>query len=332
VIEVLHSEVGPDRIRKAIVKPLHGMVLAVHPGCHLLRPSHSVQFDNPLQPTKYDELVTALGAKSLAYTTKMNCCGGALGHVGEVDESTALAQRKLLEVHDKGADALTTCCPECFLQYDTKQAVLKRKGDKMHVPVLTYPELLGLALGITPEELGLASHRVSVESFLASWEERSRIVSLAAKEVDLAAAERCYQCGACASDCPVALNDPTFNPNRLVGEFCAGRIEELLEGGEFWRCLECHTCLEMCPQNFGMERVFTTLKHIAIGRRVLPSGVNIGLGMFVKTGRLGEPDDRARKRLGLSELPEGGAADLRRLLAADENLENPESDVEEAKA
>lgn len=314
LIEVLYHEVGPERIAKAVVRPLRGMAVAVHPGCHLLRPSHALQFDDPLQPTKYDALVEALGAQSVTYDTKMQCCGGALGHVDEMDQAVALVQRKLLNARDRGAEAFTTCCPECFLQFDQKQAILQRRGDKVHLPVFTYPELLGLALGWSEEELGLAAHKVSAEPFLAAWEEKRRDLGVLGEAVDFADAERCYRCGACVSDCPVAQSRPEFDPNALIGLFVQGRTGELLGAGEFWQCLECHTCSELCPQRFGMERVFTALKHLAIQRRQLPGGVKIGLGMFVKTGRLGDPDLRTRRKLGLGEPAATGAEELRRLL------------------
>ncbi|MDI6870438.1 MAG: heterodisulfide reductase-related iron-sulfur binding cluster [Bacillota bacterium] len=315
LIEVFYHEVGPERIAKVVVRPLRGMAVAVHPGCHLLRPSHALQFDDPLQPTKYDALVEALGAQSVKYDTKMQCCGGALGQVGELDEAVAMVQRKLLNARDRGAEAITTCCPECFLQFDQKQAILQRRGDKAHLPVFTYPELLGLALGFSEEELGLAAHKVSPESFLAAWEEKRRDLGTLGEAVDLADAERCYRCGACVSDCPVAQSQPGFDPNALIGLFVQGRSGELLADGSFWQCLECHTCLELCPQRFGMEQVFTALKHLAIQRRQLPGGVKIGVDMFVKTGRLGEPDLRTRRKLGLSDPPAAGAEELRQLLA-----------------
>lgn len=318
LVEVLYHEVGPERLAKMATRSLRGLTVAVHPGCHLLRPSHALQFDDPLHPNKYDVLVEALGAQSLKYDTKMQCCGGALGHVGEVDEAIALVQRKLLNARDRGADAVTTCCPECFLQFDQKQALLQRRGDRIHLPVLSYPELLGLAMGLSAEELGLEAHKVSVKPLLDSWEEKRRDLGTLDGAVDPADAERCYRCGACLSDCPVAQAEPSFDPNALVGLFVQGRIGELLEAGEFWRCLECHTCSELCPQRFGMERVFTALKHLAIQRRQLPGGVKIGLGMFVKTGRLGEPDLRARRKLGLEDPPATGAEELRRLLSSGE--------------
>lgn len=317
LIEALYLDVGPERIAKQVSRPLRGMVIAVHPGCHLIRPSHALQFDDPLEPTKYDALVEALGAQNLKYDTKMQCCGGALANVGELDEAVALAQRKLLNVRDRGADALTTCCPECFLQFDQKQTIMQRRGDNVHLPVLTYPELLGLALGISPEELGLGAHRVAVGPFLERWEERQRDLGAVAGRVDLAAAERCHKCAACVVDCPVAQSHEDFDPNALIGQFVQGKINELLEAGRFWQCLECHTCFELCPQRFGMERVFTALKHLAIERHQIPGGVQIGLGMFVKSGRLGEPDARARRKLGLAEPPAAGAEELRRLLAGE---------------
>ena len=81
-----------------VVKPLSGMRLAVHYGCHLLRPQPAVRWDDPLEPTKVETLVGALGARVVDYPSKMLCCGGALDRGGARDASLAFARRKLREL------------------------------------------------------------------------------------------------------------------------------------------------------------------------------------------------------------------------------------------
>lgn len=315
LIEVLHDEVGVVKIRAALETPLTGLRVAVHNGCHLTRPSTAVHFDDPLHPVKYDALVEALGATSIDYHTKMMCCGGALGNVGEADDSLALTRKKLLEVQSRQADCLTTVCPSCFMQYDQKQYIAQRQGENLHVPVFTYPELLGLTLGFTPQELGLDMHRVDTESFFQRWEKRRQDFTEVKRHLDLNAVRNCYQCGACVADCPVAETSADFQPNQLIGQLLEGRIEELLGSRAIWKCLECHTCYELCPQKFGMERVFTTLKHLAMSRGQMPPSIKGAVDLYKKTGRLAAPDQKARARLGLGEAPASGAADLQKLLA-----------------
>jgi len=152
LVEVLHDDIGIPKIKQQITKPFDGMKLAAHPGCHMLRPSSSIFFDDPNKPKKFDALIEALGAKSIDYETKMLCCGGNLNTADEPDEASALARMKLHEVTKK-ADALALTCPSCFMQYDSRQYLLAKSGEKLNVPILFYPELLGLAMGFTTQEL-----------------------------------------------------------------------------------------------------------------------------------------------------------------------------------
>ncbi|MBC7292895.1 MAG: hypothetical protein H5T84_02085, partial [Thermoleophilia bacterium] len=128
LVEWLAEELGPAALAKSIRKPLWGMRLAVHYGCHLLRPSPAVRWDNPLEPTKFEQLVRALGAVVVDYPTKMDCCGGALDRVGKREQALALCRGKLADVGDHGADALVVCCPSCFQQFDLNQAAVLRES------------------------------------------------------------------------------------------------------------------------------------------------------------------------------------------------------------
>jgi CoB--CoM heterodisulfide reductase subunit B len=314
LVELLHDEVGPGKLRSHVQKPFSGMRIATHPGCHMLRPSSAIRFDDPLKPTKLDALVEALGAHSVDYQLKMTCCGGALSHAGEEEDSLALTRKKLLELQKMQVDALVLLCPACFIQYDQKQYLAQRRGERLNIPVFTYPELLGLALGLSKEELGLESHRVAIGDFLARWEQNLDHFGEVKQYLDLPAARRCFECGACVADCPVAETTDSFKPRELIGRLLEGKIEELLQSKEPWYCVECHTCYELCPQKFGMEKVFGVLKRLAWERGLVPASIKGGVGTFLKTGRLGEPDERNRKKLGLTPFPSGGAEDWQKLL------------------
>lgn len=314
LLDVLFDDVGIGLIKRNLVTPLSGLRIAVHYGCHLLRPSTTLRFDDPFQPTKYDALVEALGAKSINYVSKMTCCGGGLAQAGEGEEAMAMARKKLLDVQEKQADALTTMCPQCFMQYDQKQAILQKRGERLDVPVLTYPELLGLALGFSPEELGLEGHRVDTAKFLANWRSKEAVWRAVRTKIDLPSVEKCYECAACLNDCPVAENHLSFQPREILGRFLAGEIEELISGNEIWRCVECHTCSEICGQKFGMEKVFSLLKSLAIEKGTAPNEVHRGIKTFLQTGRLGDPNEHNRKKLGLGPAPQNGNEDLKKLL------------------
>ncbi|MDI3280806.1 MAG: heterodisulfide reductase-related iron-sulfur binding cluster [Bacillota bacterium] len=315
IVDLLYTDVGVRRLSQAVVKPLRGLRIGVHPGCHQTRPSLGVGFDDPLNPVKLEALVRALGAEVVDYSTKMLCCGQYLGGVGDAEDATAFVRRKLSELVSLGADALTTTCPQCFVQYDTTQSLLERRGERLHLPVFSYPELLALALGFSREELGVDRHRTDPTSFFARWGTIQDGWSIIERYLPREFVQHCADCGACDRLCPVQQHRPSFRPNELIRRVAAGELEAVLREEEFWHCIDCHTCYEMCPQRFGMERVFLMLKHIAMERGAVPKGIERAVGEFLKSGRLIAPDERARQSLGMGKLPADGRAELLRLLA-----------------
>ncbi len=320
IVQVLHDDVTAAEIKKKVVKPLTGMKVAVHYGCHMVRPSSAIHFDDPNRPSKFDVLVEATGARSVDYSTKMMCCGNDLNSVGESDAAIAMSREKLLETQQI-ADGMTTACPACFNQYDSKQYLMQKSGEHIDMPVIYLTELLGLCFGFSPEEMGMKMHRVDTTPFLEKWEQRSAHLEEVRNNFDFDMLERCYQCGACMDDCPVVKMNPDFNPNRVIGDILAGKMEEVLNGPDVWRCVSCYTCFELCPQRFGMNKVFENLKQLAYQMNIMPEGVDGGIKMLLETGRLGEPT-AMRKKLKLPELPKSGSKDLRILLELDEEGES----------
>jgi CoB--CoM heterodisulfide reductase subunit B len=316
VVELLHRDLGPSAIRERVTAPLTGMRVAVHYGCHLLKPSGELAVDDPSAPTKLDELVHALGAASIEYEGKLSCCGGLLSRVDDEDTAQAMARRKLRDATAAGADAICLACPACFMQYDTTQLVLQRKGEELHVPVLYYTELLGLALGLAADDLGLSAHRIDVAPFVERWKDAREAVARVQEHWQYDLLRHCAECGACALDCPVARADPTFDPNRIVRQLAAGQVERTLKQGEFWRCVECYTCREACFQRYSMLDIFRIAKHEAVERGLAPAGPTEGMAAFAKSGRLVEGSASQRKRLGLPEQGATGAEELRQMLAA----------------
>lgn len=173
LVPFLHDKVGTLKIKQKIKRNFSGMKISVHYGCHMIRPSHALKNDDPLFPVKFDTLVAALGAEPLDCDSKLMCCGQGLDRVDQHDNAMQMARIKLKELISLGCDALTLCCPSCFLQFDNNQFLMMREGEKLGLPVLYFTELLGLALGYGPDELGINSHRVSVEPFLKKWESLS---------------------------------------------------------------------------------------------------------------------------------------------------------------
>lgn len=313
--EWLADTVGAGALAAKVTKPLWGMRVAVHYGCHLLRPQPAVRWDDPLQPTKVEELVASLGAQLVDYTTKMQCCGGALDRVGEREGSLAFARRKLYDVQNEGVDALVVVCPSCFQQFDLNQAALQRANEDVHVPVFYLSELIALAMGHAPEEMGLDMHRVPVDTFLTKWEARAEDKRHLAEHFNVQLLAKCASCQACKDDCPVCKVDPTFQPTEIIEALLAGRVDEVVADGQLWKCLECYTCQEMCHSRIGMADVFRQLKELAMASGAGPESVGAAYAEFLKTGALGKPREGARKKLGLGPLPQGGGDAVARLLA-----------------
>ncbi len=325
VLDVLYQDFGPAELRSRLRYPMTGMKVAVHYGCHLLRPSQELLFDDPFWPTKFDQLVEALGATSVVYPSKMDCCGGLLLRAGEEDSARAMCRDKLRDIITAEADILTLVCPSCMMQYDNMQNLLQRAGEDLNLPVLYYPELLALALGVEPSELGLDRHRVKVDSFLEKWEARRANIDVVREHWDYRLLSACAECAACVDDCPVARADPTYNPNELVRALAAGEVDQVLESADLWKCVECYTCAELCPNKYDQMKILRVAKHLAAERGLAPSGVVEGMKAFREKGRLIEASVAQRRRLGLPPVAKAPTEELTELLGEGVEEENEET-------
>ncbi len=314
MLELFHDVISPAKIATYVKKPLKGMKIGVHYGCHMMRPAKVLNFDDPIQPVKFDALVNAIGAKSMNYTTKMLCCGGGLSNVGNVSEGQDLLRRKLQELKSLEADAITTVCPSCYSQYDTQQFMLARSGEKYNLPVISYQELLALAMGFSPAEIGIDMHKIDTAAFVQKWEKNIGEHTKTKAIFDVASIERCVNCAACTNDCPVTLSVEGVNLHSMMKRVLTEDLDELLKSPDIWRCVECHTCLELCPQCYGMEKVFHQLKQMAIQKGYVQPTTAKAIEMFNQTGRLGEPSKAQRKKLGLKDAPKTGTEDWKKLI------------------
>ncbi len=164
VAQVL-SEMGPEKVEASVKKPLTGLKVAVHHGCHLLRPHDVLGFDDPFEPALLEGLVTALGAEVVSYPGYTDCCGKA---TRDQDASLSIGSEKLAAMKAAGADCVVTVCPACFEQFDLGQVEMKRKLRKEHkLPAFHYCQLLAIAQGDDPASLGLDRHRVDTGPALA---------------------------------------------------------------------------------------------------------------------------------------------------------------------
>ncbi len=163
VVEALYKDIGKERIKKEIQKPLKNIKIAVHYGCHLLRPSEIIQLDDPEQPTFLDELVEVLGAKSVDYERKMMCCGGEDLKI-HPQTAYSILKEKLSSIKEADPDCIVVTCPLCMIQLDENQALLQRRHrQNFNIPVFYYSELLCLALNINLGDQHFKLHRIKAD-------------------------------------------------------------------------------------------------------------------------------------------------------------------------
>jgi heterodisulfide reductase subunit B2 len=162
LLSVLHQEVGVEAIKKKIAKTFKGLKIAAHYGCHALRPSQVVRFDDPVTPSIFDQLVEATGAESIAWSMRLECCGAPLWGIHD-ELSTEITLKKLKNGRESGADYLCTACTYCQIQFDTvQQMILSQRGLNHPLPSILYPQLLGLSMGINSETLGLKMNKIPI--------------------------------------------------------------------------------------------------------------------------------------------------------------------------
>ena len=176
IAQVLTEDVGLENIKKAIVKPLSSIKVAAHTGCHLLRPKDYVAFDDPEDPKVLKNLIEATGAIYLNYMDETECCGAP--SVGVSDKvALQLARDKLNHVKLVDAQALITICAFCHIMFDTNELRIEKTFNEVYgIPILHYPQLLGLALGMTPEELAFNELRVNASKLLKQINEGAKII------------------------------------------------------------------------------------------------------------------------------------------------------------
>ncbi len=155
LVETLIHEVGLEKLGEKVVHPLTDLRVAVHYGCHYLRPSENHQIEDPNKPQFIDQLVETCGSTSVGYDEKLSCCGaggGVRSHVKEL--SDALTQDKVVSINRARADVIVTGCPFCLLQFDTAQSGLPG----VNIPAVHISSFLALAMGADPLFLGFDLH------------------------------------------------------------------------------------------------------------------------------------------------------------------------------
>ncbi|MHC1590963.1 MAG: CoB--CoM heterodisulfide reductase iron-sulfur subunit B family protein [Candidatus Helarchaeales archaeon] len=168
---VIYREIGIEKIKESIIRPLNGLRVGLHYGCHLVRPNYIVQFDDPEAPRSMHEVLEVIGAKAIDYPYEMNCCGSCITKTDPM-LGYRLGKEKLMNLKKYHADCMSLVCPCCYQQFDGRQPIIKRHFSELdfNMPILSMEELICLAIGLSPDELGFKFHRVKVDSVLEKIE------------------------------------------------------------------------------------------------------------------------------------------------------------------
>jgi len=173
LLQVLRDEIGFDKIKEAVKKPLSGLKVAAYYGCMVLRPPAEVAYDDPEHPHVLDDLITALGADTVDYPHKGECCGAYLA-VKSADVTAEMSFTILASARRSGAELVVTNCPLCQFNLDRMQEARGRMQDSRYagfqpIPVLYFTQLLGIALGLDSEGFELDKHYVDPRPVLSNY-------------------------------------------------------------------------------------------------------------------------------------------------------------------
>jgi len=167
LLRVLTEDIGLPAIKSKVRRPLQGMKVGAFYGCHLLRPADEMQSESGEEPRSFEDLLTAVGATPVDYRGRVMCCGFPILFV-KPQTANAIAGRQILDAKAHGADAMATPCPLCHTSLDAYQnQAAKQVGSRLDMPVFHLPQVVALAFGATPEELGLSRHLVRTDAAIA---------------------------------------------------------------------------------------------------------------------------------------------------------------------
>ena len=164
---VLIRDYGLDKLRTQVIKPLTGLRVAEYYGCHILRPQETMDFEDYQLPTSLFDLITAIGATPIDFSRKLDCCGFHAVYPAH-DSVMQMTGSINADAAKEGADCVVTPCPLCQMQLDMFQKEAEQTVSKgKDMPILHMSQLIGLALGISPKEMGMTSrHLTDVGSIL----------------------------------------------------------------------------------------------------------------------------------------------------------------------
>jgi heterodisulfide reductase subunit B len=166
LLDVIINDIGLDYVKSQVTRPLKGLRVAPYLGCMVPRPDYKKRWSDHEHPNELDRLLKALGAEVIDFPLKTHCCGG---HMTQIGPSTAfeLIRRLIQSADEYQADLMVTVCPMCQMNLDAFQGETNAYfGTKFKMPIIFFTQLIGLAFGYEPKELGFGLELVSAKEAL----------------------------------------------------------------------------------------------------------------------------------------------------------------------
>ncbi len=165
-LDVLVNDIGLDRLKSKVVRPLKGLRVAPYLGCMVPRPDYDHRWSNPEYPNELDRVLKAIGAEVIDFPLKTHCCGGHMTQIGP-ETAYKLIHRLVSAADQYQADVMATLCPMCQMNVDAYQGEMNRHyHSDIQMPIVFFTQLIGLAFGMEPKELGFGREFVSTKQML----------------------------------------------------------------------------------------------------------------------------------------------------------------------
>ena len=166
LVDVYHDRIGPAKLKEKVVRPFQGLKVACYYGCLLTRPPKVTLAEDPEYPVHMDAVVEAIGCTPVEWDSKTDCCGATLT-LAEPDLVDDLVKDIITNARERGAEAIACACPLCQINLDTRQGEIEKKDAAwVEMPILYLSQMVGHALGVSEEQLGLNRAMVDVRRAL----------------------------------------------------------------------------------------------------------------------------------------------------------------------
>ena len=162
LLDTIMDRDSPEQIKSKVERPLSDLKVACYSGCLITRPGPASDAEHIEYPIKMDRMIRALGAETVEWSCKTECCGGALG-LTQIDVAKEMSRKVLEDARDCGAEAVVTMCPLCHMNLDARQRALELDRE---IPILHATQLMVLAFGEGPKAALLTKNLVDPRPLL----------------------------------------------------------------------------------------------------------------------------------------------------------------------